>query len=512
TLGVFQIESRAQMSMLPRLKPRVFYDLVIEIAIVRPGPIQGGMVHPYLRRRAGLEPCVIPSPDPAHGDKDELVGVLGKTYGVPLFQEQAMTLAMKAAQFTSAELNGLRRAMATFRRAGTIHMFEELMITRMTGRGYDETFARQCFDQIKGFAEYGFPESHSASFALLAYVSSWLKCHRPEVFACALLNSQPMGFYAPAQIVRDAREHGVEVRPVDVNMSDWDNTLEPPATYDPAAPHNRCAVRLGMRQITGLREDHARQLVEARKEKFSDIAQINWRTGLPVGALEKLADADAFRSIGLDRRAALWKVRGLARSKSLPLFAAAETDDQGREENIALPEMPLSEHVIADYQTVRLSLKAHPMGLLRTHFTELGCAPASVATGLPDGTRVNVAGVVLVRQRPGTARGVMFMTLEDETGVANTVIWPNTFETFRRIAMSSRLVLARGRIQAHDSVVHLVVDQLEDHSSALGLLSERTVSFPLSHADEVVKPIPGPGASRRHPRDVTIIPKARQFH
>ncbi|MEL6422886.1 MAG: error-prone DNA polymerase, partial [Pseudomonadota bacterium] len=562
TLGVFQIESRAQMSMLPRLKPRVFYDLVIEIAIVRPGPIQGGMVHPYLRRRAGLEPCEIPSPDPAHGDPDELRAVLGKTLGVPLFQEQAMSLAMKAAQFTSAELNGLRRAMATFRRAGTIHTFEELMITRMTERGYDHAFARQCFDQIKGFAEYGFPESHSASFALLAYVSSWLKCHRPEVFACGLLNAQPMGFYAPAQIVRDAREHGVEVRPVDINMSEWDNTLEPgspnvarparpglpvmgdaplearrdaaaahnapdlhgartprdaPAPRNPPAPHDGPtprtphALRLGMRQITGLREDHAHRLVAARTRRFESMSDVFLRTSLPVSALEKLADADAFRSIGLDRRAALWEVRGLARSAPLPLFAAAEADDQGADTAVALPEMPLGEHVIADYQTVRLSLKAHPMGLLRRHFTELGCATAACATALPDGTRVSFAGVVLVRQRPGTAKGVMFMTLEDETGVANAVIWPDTFEAHRRIAMSCRLVVIHGRIQAHESVVHIVVERLEDHSAALGQLSERTVDFPLAHADEVVRPVPE-GATRRHPRDVTIIPKARQFH
>lgn len=504
TLGVFQIESRAQMSMLPRLRPKVFYDLVIEIAIVRPGPIQGGMVHPYLRRRKGLEPCHIPSPDSAHGDADELENVLGKTLGVPLFQEQAMSLAMKAAQFTSAELNGLRRAMATFRRAGTIHTFEDLMISRMTRRGYDDTFARQCFDQIKGFAEYGFPESHSASFALLAYVSSWLKCHRPEVFACGLLNSQPMGFYAPAQIVRDAREHGVEVRPVDINMSDWDNTLEP-------SGGTRCALRLGLRQVEGLREDHARHIIQVRDEKFETIEQAQYQSGVSVSAFERLADADAFCSMGLDRRNALWQVRGLARSKAMPLFAAAKAPEHGQEPDIQLPQMPLSEHVIADYQTLRLSLKAHPMALLREHFSVAGCTTTTRACALPDGTRVVVAGIVLVRQRPGTAKGVMFMTLEDETGVANAVVWPKTFETYRKVAMASRLIVIRGRIQSHDGVVHVVASQLEDRSDALRSLSEMRANLPLCHADEVVNPV-SEAPTRRHPRNVRIIPNSRDFH
>lgn len=505
TLGVFQIESRAQMSMLPRLKPKNFYDLVIEIAIVRPGPIQGGMVHPYLKRRANSKLVQIPSPAPEHGPPDELKAVLGKTLGVPLFQEQAMSLAMKAAKFTSAELNGLRRAMATFRRAGTIHKFEHLMISRMTTRGYDEKFARQCFNQIKGFAEYGFPESHSASFALLAYISSWLKCHRPDVFACGLLNAQPMGFYAPAQIVRDAREHGVDVRPVDVNMSEWDNTLEP-------IGDGRCALRLGMRQVDGLNKGHVESLVDARDEPYQNLEQITLQTDdVPVSALEKLADADAFRSLGLDRRQALWSVRGLARAKPLPLFSSTNTRAMGREADVVLPEMGLGEHVVADYQTLRLSLKAHPMELLRSHFDRIDCKTTDVSRQLADGERVCVAGLILVRQRPGTAKGVMFMTLEDETGVANAVVWPKTFEQHRKIAMGSRLVLIRGRIQSHDGVVHVVAQTLEDHSDKLALLSRTDFDIPLSRADEVARPVAEP-IPRHHPRDVRIIPKSRDFH
>ena len=502
TLGVFQIESRAQMSMLPRLKPKNFYDLVIEIAIVRPGPIQGGMVHPYLRRRKKLENAEIPSPK--HGDPDELQNVLGKTLGVPLFQEQAMSLAMKAAKFTSAELNGLRRAMATFRRAGTIHTFEELMVSRMVARGYEEDFAKRCFSQIKGFAEYGFPESHSASFALLAYVSSWLKCHRPDVFACGLLNSQPMGFYAPAQIVRDAREHGVEVRPVDINMSAWDNTLEP-------IGDGRQALRLGLRQTDGMNKEQAERLVAVRDEKFTDMEQIYDRSGVPPYSLERLADADAFRSMGLDRRAALWQVRGLSKSQRLPLFAEARVQDYGAEENIELPTMSLPEHVVADYQTLRLSLKAHPMELLRTVFNQTGCTTTAISRDLANQKWVSIAGLVLVRQRPGTAKGVMFMTIEDETGVANAVVWPKTFENYRKVAMGSRLIVIHGRIQSHDGVVHVVANRLEDHSAKLGLLSQAEVGLPLSPADEVKRPRPN-NTPRRHPRNLRIIPNSRDFH
>ncbi len=507
TLGVFQIESRAQMSMLPRLRPKNFYDLVIEIAIVRPGPIQGGMVHPYLRRRKGLDPVHIPSPAPEHGEKDELKNVLGKTLGVPLFQEQAMSLAMKAARFSSAELNGLRRAMATFRRAGTIHTFEDLMISRMTERGYDEAFARQCFNQIKGFAEYGFPESHSASFALLAYVSSWLKCHRPEVFACGLLNSQPMGFYAPAQIVRDARDHGVEVRAVDINMSDWDSTLEP-------IGNGRYALRLGMRQVSGLSKDHALAIVSARDEKYIRLEDVLYLSEVPASALERLADGDAFRSLGLDRRQALWKVRGLSKAKRLPLFAHAHTHDEGREPDVELPDMPLSEHVVADYQTLRLSLKAHPMALLRSVFDAARCVCTKISRELDDGAYVRVAGVVLVRQRPGTAKGVMFMTIEDETGVANVVVWPKTFEKYRKVAMASRLIVIKGRVQSHDGVVHVVAQQLEDHSAKLRLLSRSGTELSSnlsSPSDEVANSVPE-RTPRRHPRNVRIIPNSRDFH
>lgn len=506
TIGVFQIESRAQMSMLPRLKPKNFYDLVIEIAIVRPGPIQGGMVHPYLKRRNGEEQVQIPSPAPQHGDPDELRNVLGKTLGVPLFQEQAMSLAMKAAEFTSAELNGLRRAMATFRRSGTIHTFEDMMVSRMVARGYDEAFAKRCFDQIKGFAEYGFPESHSASFALLAYVSSWLKCHRPEVFACGLLNSQPMGFYAAAQIVRDAREHGVEVRAVDVNMSDWDCTLEP-------IGDGRHALRLGMRQVDGMKRDDALALIAARDEKFHSVPQIHALAEMSVHALERLADGDAFRSLGLDRRQALWEVRGLSKARTLPLFTHAETDSQGREEEVRLPEMSLSEHVIADYQTLRLSLKAHPMSFLRTGFATRGCHSAVQVRGLADKSPVQFAGVILVRQRPGTAKGVMFMTLEDETGVVNAVVWPKTFEAYRKIAMASRLVLIRGRVQSHDGVLHIVTSHLEDHTGALATLSETgRLSGATARDGDDVKQMQGEQTSRRHPRSVRIIPKSRDFH
>ncbi len=504
TIGVFQIESRAQMSMLPRLKPASFYDLVIEIAIVRPGPIQGNMVHPYLRRRSGEEPVIIPSPGPGHGDKDELTSVLGKTMGVPLFQEQAMRLAMVAAQFTPGELNELRHAMATFRRRGTIHTFEAKMVTRMTARGYEEDFARRCFDQIKGFGEYGFPESHSASFAHLAYVSSWLKCHHPDVFACGLLNAQPMGFYAPAQIVRDARQHGVEVRPPDINFSGWDNTLEP-------VGRDGFALRLGLRQIDGLGEDPANTLVAVRDSRFDDMNDLVMRSGLPPAVMERLAAADAFRSIGLDRRQALWQARGLARSRPLPLFEQAHTPDHGDEPQAGLPDMPLPEHVVADYQTLRLSLKAHPMEFMREYFARKGVVTNDRLVHLKDGKHVAVAGVVLVRQRPGTARGVIFMTLEDETGVANTVTWPDTFQTYRKIIMGSRLVLIRGRLQSHDGVIHVVAERYKDHTHMLQALSQMPVASPLAHADEVARPV-NEGYLRRHPRNAQIIPKSRDFH
>ena len=509
TIGVFQVESRAQMAMLPRLRPRCFYDLVIEVAIVRPGPIQGDMVHPYLRRRDRIEEVAYPRPAPEHGPPDELEQVLKKTLGVPLFQEQAMRVAIVAAKFTPGEANQLRHAMATFRRHGTIHTLKDKMVGRMIARGYDPDMAERCFRQIEGFGDYGFPESHSASFSLLVYVSAWLKCHYPAVFACGLLNAQPMGFYAPAQIVRDARDHGAEVRPVDLNHSDWDNTLEP-------AADGAWALRLGLRQVDGLGEEHGARIVAARNHPYENTYDVWRRAGVPVAALEKLATADAFRSMGLDRRQALWDVRGLKAEKPLPLFAYAEAREDGPEQEVALPAMPLSEHVVIDYQVLRLSLKAHPMSFLRDHFTRGGIVPTQTLQTMKNGAPVAVAGVVLVRQRPGTASGVVFMTVEDETGIANAVIWPKVFARYRKAVMASRLVLLRGRIQSDNRVIHVVVDRLEDCSHYLGHLSEdmQNLGPPLARADEVKRPGPDPVQPnlRRHPRDARIIPKSRDFH
>ena len=523
SIGVFQVESRAQMNMLPRLKPRCFYDLVIEVAIVRPGPIQGDMVHPYLRRRCGEEPVEFPSPHTDHGPADELRQVLGKTMGVPLFQEQAMRLAMVAARFSGPEANELRRAMATFRRRGTIDRLKEKMVGRMTARGYPAEFAERCFNQIKGFGEYGFPESHAASFAHLVYVSSWLKCHYPAAFAAALLNAQPMGFYAPAQIVRCARDHGVEAREADVNLSLWDCTLEP------ASPTS-CALRLGLRQIDGLREDDVERLVSVRNHlptnTFTDVRDLWRRSGLKRASLEKLAAADAFRSLGLDRRQALWEVRGLPKELPLPLFDHADAADTGGEPVVVLPVMPLSEHVVNDYHTLRLSLKAHPMSFLRARVAEARIASCADLRALRDGGRVSVAGVVLVRQRPGSAQGVVFMTIEDETGIANSVIWPNVLERERKVVMGARLVVVHGRIQRHEDIIHVVAERLDDRSDWLRLLTEdgEALSSALAHADHVKHPGGEDGRERkhehghprwhprRHPRAERIIPKSRDFH
>ncbi len=447
SVGVFQVESRAQMTMLPRLKPRRFYDLVIEVAIVRPGPIQGDMVHPYLRRRSGEEKVSFPSA--------ALAEVLGKTLGVPLFQEQAMRIAIVAAGFSPAEADRLRRAMATFRHSGEIHRFRRLFIDGMVQNGYEPGFAERCFQQIEGFGEYGFPESHAASFALLVYVSAWLKRFHPEAFAAALLNSQPMGFYAPAQIVRDAQEHGVEIRPVDVNCSDWDCTIE------------AGALRLGLRQVKGFAEADAARLVAARQKPYRTPGDIVRRTGLRRGALERLAAADAFRSLGLDRRQALWAVQGLD-DDALPLFAQLE--DDGAPE-ASLPAMGLGEHVAADYVTVGLSLKRHPMALLRQTFDRARIAPAARLKELPNSRRVKVAGLVLVRQRPSSASGVIFMTLEDESGVANLVVWPTVFERFRRAVMAGRLVECEGRLQREGEVIHVIAERLADRSELLGRLA-----------------------------------------
>lgn len=449
SLGVFQVESRAQMTMLPRLKPRTFYDLVVEVAIVRPGPIQGNMVHPYLRRRSGAEPVTFPS--------KELEDVLSKTCGVPLFQEQAMRIAIVAAGFTGAEADGLRRAMATFRRNGTIHMFERKFTDGMIKRGYEKEFAERCFEQIKGFGDYGFPESHAASFALLVYASAWMKCFHPEVFACAILNSQPMGFYAPAQLVRDAQEHGVEVRPVDVNHSYWDCTLEPSTIG--------FALRLGFRRIKGCAQNDAEAVTINRHNGYVSVPDLWQRSGLRPSALEVLAKGDAFTSLGLSRRSALWHVRGLDISP-LPLFKAA-ADRTSSEPDVNLPTMKLGERIVEDYTHLGLSIKSHPLALLRSKLTAEKIAPNAQLAKITDGALIKVAGLVLVRQRPGTASGVIFATLEDETSVANIVIWPKIFEKYRRVVLTSRLMGVHGKVQKEGLVIHVVANKLLDLSHHL---------------------------------------------
>jgi error-prone DNA polymerase len=503
SLGVFQVESRAQMNMLPRLKPKEFYDLVIQVAIVRPGPIQGDMVHPYLRRRNGQEIVTYPSPAPPH-DPNELIDILGKTKGVPLFQEQAMQLAMVAARFTDVEANGLRRAMATFRNHGTIGEFEALMVERMVERGYERDFARRCFEQIKGFGSYGFPESHAASFAKLVYVSSWIKCHHPAVFACALLNSQPMGFYAPAQIVRDAEAHGVEVRAVDVNHSLYDCTLE-------RREDEKLSLRLGFRQVDGFAKADAGQLVKARGAGFGSVEELAARARLSGGGLRRLADADAFRSLGLDRRNALWAVRRLPDDEPLPLFAATDARELGPEPEVHLPAMPLGEHVAADYQTVRLSLKGHPMGILRPLFRRERIITSAELAAQDHGAWARHAGVVLIRQRPGNGKAI-FITLEDEIGITNVVMWASTFERFRRETMGARLLLVEGRVQkSPEGIVHLMAKRVFDRTEELRRLSEDGgPNIQLSRADEILRP--QPQRQPAHPRNVRILPKSRDFH
>ncbi|MCA1456776.1 error-prone DNA polymerase [Bradyrhizobium sp. BRP22] len=635
SLGVFQVESRAQMNMLPRLKPREFYDLVIEVAIVRPGPIQGDMVHPYLRRRNKQEKVTYPSPSPDKGDADELYRVLHKTLGVPLFQEQAMRIAIEAAHFTSEEANGLRRSMATFRNLGTIGKYEDKLIGNMVARGYDLEFAKSCFEQIKGFGSYGFPESHAASFAQLVYISSWLKHHHPDAFCCALLNSQPMGFYAPAQIVGDVRKNGVEVREIDVSFSFAQNTLE-----EGSGKH--CAVRLGFRQIDGFnwkdpdeerlkqiqasfrgesamlpqaptspqrgevdlhmcksgegaqapretepltrrsaptslygrgeadsalllppageveqiqssfrgvaaatnpeprdsgsgpdgpsrnddadKADWADRIVAARQRRpFTSLEDFARDTGLPKRALILLADADAFRSIGLDRRAALWAVRRLPDDVPLPLFEAAIAREQPDENAKPLPQMPRQEQVVADYQTIRLSLKGHPMEFLRAMFAKERVVPCKEICHRNDRRRVRCAGVVLVRQRPGSAKGVVFMTLEDETGIANIVVWPKVMEQYRKEVMGARLILVEGYIQSSpEEVTHLVAQRMIDRSCDLiGLSNDAFSAKPAMPAGPaLVEPLNddrrdhGENSPQkiRHPRNVRILPPSRDFH
>tara|TARA_R110002051_G_scaffold68434_1_gene123256 strand:- start:33774 stop:37001 length:3228 start_codon:yes stop_codon:yes gene_type:complete len=504
TIGVFQIESRAQMTMLPRLRPRCFYDLVIEVAIVRPGPIQGDMVHPYLRRRCGQEAVEYPS--------KALEDVLGKTLGVPLFQEQAMRIAIVAAGFTPAESDQLRRSMAAFRRSGSIHEMGEKLMAGMITKGYEPDFAARCFKQLEGFGEYGFPESHAASFALIVYVSCWLKHYYPDVFVAAILNSQPMGFYAPAQLVRDARQHGVEVRPPDINHSDWDCTLEPAK----AGPH--FALRLGLRQIKGLREASAARLVAARQTSgaFTSVPDLARRSRLDRATMDRLANADAFGSIALDRRQAGWTALAQA-GKPLPLFEHA--DEYGHEAATALPLMSAGEEVAQDYATLRLSLKAHPMSFFRQELEESGHVRAEQLTELRDGRWVTLAGLVLVRQRPGSASGVIFATLEDETGVANIIVWPKCFERHRKIVMRSKLMSVTGRLQKEGEVIHIIASRITDQSWRLAALADgEEFAEALAHADEIARPQDDPrliGIYRRvmqGERLEDILPKSRDFH
>ncbi|HEY6814388.1 MAG TPA: error-prone DNA polymerase, partial [Croceibacterium sp.] len=530
SIGVFQVESRAQMNMLPRLRPEKFYDLVVEVAIVRPGPIQGNMVHPYLKRRKqqreGKTDFKIPGPAPEHGPENELSDILERTFGVPIFQEQAMQIARDAAKFTPAEIDRLRKAMATFKSRGKVDQLEDRMVGKMLERGYDPEFSHHCFNQIKGFGEYGFPESHAASFAHLVYVSSWLKCRYPAAFAAALLNSQPMGFYAPAQIVRDAEEHGVPVLPVDVNHSDWDCTLE--AVSRDTQPAQRrgeagwrldhgWALRLGLRQIDGFPKEAAGELVKERQARgpYADAPSLRDRAGLQSSHIERLAAADCFPSLPLRRRQALWDARTLVSAPELPLFAAAREREEGSERaRTRLPAMPLSEEVIADYQTQRLSLKAHPMSFLRASLDRRGFVQAGDLRDRKHRSMVDVAGIVLIRQRPGSAKGVVFITLEDETGIANLVIWPDTMEKYRKVVMGARLIEVRGRVEYDEDVLHVIAARLVDATDQLQRLSDDLLRPAIAHGDHA-GPLPPeiPEHFRQgHPRNVRVIPKSRDFH
>ena len=506
-IGVFQVESRAQMNFLPRMRPREFYDLVIEVAIVRPGPIQGGMVHPYINRRQGREQPELPS--------EELRGVLGRTLGVPLFQEQALQIAVVAAGFDPGEADRLRRSLATFRRMGTIGAFRDRFINGMLARGYAPDFAGRCFAQIEGFGEYGFPESHAASFALLVYVSAWMKCHYPAAFACALLNSQPMGFYAPAQIVRDAREHGVEVRPVSVNHSGWDNQLERRAD-------GRWALRLGFRQIKGMGREDADWIVSARGNGYPDVESLWLRAGVRPDSLERLAEGDAFTALGLSRRDALWQVRAIRAPQVLPLFADGIDGEGIVEPPVGLPHMTLGEEVVEDYLALRLSLRAHPMELLRpslpglTAHADLTAAPAN-----RKGSLVTVCGLVITRQRPGTASGVIFITLEDETGVCNIVVWSRIYERFRTAVIGGRLLRVTGRLERDGQVIHLIAERIEDispHLALLGHAGAEDMDPTQGRADEARRPTlsrdkKGHPARARHPRDqAKVLFPSRDFH
>jgi error-prone DNA polymerase len=480
--------------MLPRIKPQTFYDLVIEVAIVRPGPIQGDMVHPYLRRREGEEPVDYPTP--------ELERVLGKTLGVPLFQEQAMRVAIECAGFTAGEADQLRRAMATFKFTGGVSHFKDKLVGGMIARGYTPEFADKTFSQLEGFGSYGFPESHAASFALIAYASSWLKCHHPDVFCAALLNAQPMGFYAPAQIVRDAREHGVEVRPICVNASRWDCTLEP------TDREYRFAVRLGLRMVRSLRNDDGAKLVLARAEApFRSLPELWRRAGVARSALDRLAEADAFRpALDLARREALWAIKGL-RDAPLPLFDLG--DDHGELNEPSVPLKPMSDgrEVVEDYGTTSLSLRAHPVSFLRPELKTAGLVDCAEVCRARDGRFLKTAGLVLVRQRPGSAKGVMFITIEDETGVANLVVWEKVFEKYRRAVLGGSMLQIEGRVQREGEVVHLVTYKLEDRSALLSSLGQRQTPSPFTpgRADEGHRGPNGPDPrGPRSARDIYI--------
>ena len=474
TLGTFQIESRAQMSMLPRLKPRTFYDIVIQVAIVRPGPIQGDMVHPYLRRREGLEKVEYPTP--------ELRRVLEKTLGVPLFQEQAMQVAIVCAGFTPSEADALRRSMATFKFTGGVSHFKEKLISGMVERGYTAEFADKTFSQIEGFGSYGFPESHAASFALIAYASAWMKCHHPDVFCCALLNAQPMGFYATAQIVRDAVLHGVEVRPVAVNQSIWDCTLE----GDLSTAHNgggndrqRKAVRLGLRMVKGLSTTHGDEMIAHRGAGYRSIEDMWRRSRVPVAALERLAEADAFQALGLDRRQALWAIRGLSDTR-LPLFDTVPAEPDA-EPVVALAAMTAGRQVVEDYRSTGLSLRSHPVSFLRQDLATRRIVRCADLATIRDGKRLEVAGIILVRQRPGSARGVLFVTIEDETGHANLILWPSVFEAQRRLVLSASMIACRGTLQREGEVIHVIAEHLTDLSGLLRGVGERDAAFPVPY-------------------------------
>ena len=491
TLGTFQIESRAQMSMLPRHKPARLYDLTIQVAVVRPGPIQGDMVHPYLRRRAGLE-------KPDYLDRPELKRVLEKTLGVPLFQEQAMQVAIVCAGFTPGEADQLRRAMATFKQTGGVSHFRDKMINGMIERKYTAEFAERTFKQIEGFGSYGFPESHAASFALIAYASSWMKCHHPDVFCAALLNAQPMGFYAPAQVVRDAREHGVEVRAVCVNASVWDCTLED-------SDGRFMAVRMGLRMAKGLAQGHADAVIGRRGDGYGSVAEVWQSAAVPVAALERLAEADAFASVGADRRAALWAIRGLGEPPppllalcglTAPPTSSIKGRGQHTEPAVLLTPMAEGREVVEDYQSTGLSLRRHPVTFLRKDLRARGMITCATLAATRDGRRVTVPGIVLVRQKPGSAKGVMFITIEDETGIANLVLWPSLFEKQRRLVLSAGMIACRGRVQREGEVVHVVVEHLTDLSQELRSVGNRSLPFPIERGRGDGATHPGSADSR----------------